>query len=112
MSLKANKSYLLDERSRLGDRIRQIEDFLGENPAKYVTIREIGGKKYCYLKFRKDGRYTSEYFGKGSGIDIDQIESEMEALRERRGKAKAQLKIAKSNLVVIDKQLRMIEKVL
>jgi len=111
MSLKANKSYLLDERSRLSDRIRQIQEFLGENPAKYVSVREIGGKKYCYLKFRKEGKYTSEYLGKGD-IDIKQIESETKALREKRGKAKEQLKKAMSNLAVIDKQLSMIEKVL
>lgn len=34
-------------------------------PKGSLFVKEQGGKTYCYLKFRKDGKVVSEYVGSG-----------------------------------------------
>jgi hypothetical protein len=111
MSIRANRSYLKDEQSRLADRISDIEIFLATHPQKYLTKRKIKGKEYYYLKFRLNEKYTSEYVSKNPE-DLKTVHEEIEGLKEKRIRAKEELKKAKVNLKVVCQQLNLLNRVL
>lgn len=111
MSLKANRSYLKDEQSRLTDRIFDIENFLSTHPQKYLTNRNIKGKEYYYLKFRLNDKYTSEYVTKNPE-DLKTVREEIESLKEKRQQAKEELRKAKKNLKVVCQQVNLLNKAL
>jgi hypothetical protein len=109
MSLKANRSYLIDEQSRLSNRIQQIESYLIDHPPKYLAIRKIKGKEYLYVKYRLNGKYTSEYISNDLTMK-EEICISINELKDQRARAKEQLKKTKTNLKVVKKQINIINK--
>ena len=56
---------LREELERIQRNINSYESFLGSLPKGYLFEQTIGGKPYCYRKYREGGKIVSEYVGPG-----------------------------------------------
>lgn len=65
--MSTNKHYidvvLEKERLRNESMINAYEKRLSELPRGSLTIRELNGKKYCYLRYRTGKKVIQEYVG-------------------------------------------------
>lgn len=54
---------LKEELERLQNNIRSYEALLATLPKGYLFEQQIGGKPYCYRKYREGQKIISEYVG-------------------------------------------------
>lgn len=84
--LSESKEYYLDAK-------KQIENKLASLSKGSIKKRDIGGKSYYYLQYRKDSKVIHKYLGKNKPSAILKEIKERKALREELRKIKESLKI-------------------
>jgi len=60
------ESMLTEERERNLDMQMSYTDEIKKLPKGSVTIKKIGNKEYCYLKYRQGSKFISQYMGQAS----------------------------------------------
>lgn len=54
---------LVEEKQRNLQMQKSYADEIGKLPKGSVTIKKIGNKEYCYLKYRSGDKFISQYIG-------------------------------------------------
>lgn len=76
------ESVLNEELDRLKSHISSYEDMLSNMPKGYISIVEISGKRFAYLKWREGNKVKSKYIGlEGSKEEKDSREIYFERKR-------------------------------
>ena len=74
------ESMLLEEKERNLDMQRSYIDEINDLPKGSVTVKKIGNKEYCYLKFRQGEKFISKYMGIASE-NAEQLSKQIEKRR-------------------------------
>jgi len=87
---------LEEEYDRMLEKKKDYEKKLGELPKGSLVKKQINGRSYNYLMFRKDKKVITKYIKKE---DFDTIQEQL----ERRKKCKSSLKSINEDLKIIGK---------
>ncbi len=86
--LSESKEYYLDVKKKIEKRLLNL-------PVGSIKEREISGKRYYYLQFRKDKKVIQKYLGKNKPEEIIRQIRERNILRGELKKVNEALKIVK-----------------
>ncbi|MDD5464918.1 MAG: hypothetical protein PHP73_01025 [Candidatus Omnitrophica bacterium] len=86
--LSESKEYYLDIKKKIEKRLVNL-------PIGSIKEREISGKRYYYLQFRKDKKVIQKYLGKNKPEEIIRQIRERNVLRGELKKVNEALKIVK-----------------
>lgn len=76
------ESVLKEELERVKSHISSYEDILSNMPKGYISIVEISGMHFAYLKWREGNKIKSKYIGlEGSKEELDSREIYFERKR-------------------------------
>ncbi|MCL1982697.1 MAG: hypothetical protein FWG53_06410 [Clostridiales bacterium] len=74
------ESMLLEEKERNLDMQKSYIDEINDLPKGSVSVKKIGNKEYCYLKFRQGKKFISKYMGSASE-NAEQLSMQIEKRR-------------------------------
>ena len=60
------ENMLVEEKERNLDMQKSYAGEINNLPKGSVTVKKIGNKEYCYLKFRRGKKFISKYMGSAS----------------------------------------------
>ena len=86
--LSESKEYYLDVKKKIEKRLLNL-------PLGSIKEREISGKRYYYLQFRKDKKVIQKYLGKNKPEEIIRQIRERNVLKRELKKVSEALKIVK-----------------
>ena len=93
---------LKEELERLQNNIRSYEAVLASLPKGYLFEQQIGGKPYCYRKYREGQKIKSEYIGP---VGSDETKKAHEDYLERK-RIEANLRAMRKEEARLTKALR------
>ncbi|MCL2525932.1 MAG: hypothetical protein FWE46_02630 [Coriobacteriia bacterium] len=70
-------------------------------PRGSLTIKQVGSRRYCYLRFREGKKVRLQYVGKA-----EEVETDLRAQIDRRRELESLLKDLKSDMSIIRKVIR------